>query len=441
VTPTFSSLANRNFRLFATGQIVSNTGTWMQRVAQDWLVLTLTGGSGTALGITTALQFLPLLLFSLWGGVFADRLPKRPILVVTQAVCGLLALVLGLLVVTGVAQIWQVYVLAFLLGVTAALDTPVRQSFVPEMVQRRHLPNAIALGSATFNLGRVFGPALAGLLIAAVGTGWVFLINAASYLAVITSLLMMRPQDLRPTLPVPRAPGQLREGVRYVARRHDLLLMILVTAAVGTFGLNFQITTALMATGVFHVDARAFGLLTTAFAVGSLGGALLSARRAGRSGARPSMRFVIGLAAGFAALETVAGLAPSYAWFFVLLVPTGLLALSFATSANPFIQLGTEPQMRGRVMALYTLMFFGGTPVGAPFIGWLAETAGARWSLIGGGLLTLVCIVVASLVLRPRPVDEAAAAVAYRGRAAEVPVCEDSLGEEAGHPVDGRARA
>jgi MFS family permease len=441
VTPTFSSLANRNFRLFATGQLVSNTGTWMQRVAQDWLVLTLTGGSGTALGITTALQFLPLLLFSLWGGVIADRLPKRPILVVTQAASGLLALVLGVLVVTGVAQIWQVYVLAFLLGVTAALDTPVRQSFVPEMVERRHLPNAIALGSATFNLGRVFGPALAGLLIAAVGTGWVFLINAASYLAVITSLLLMRPEDLRPTVPVPRAPGQLREGLRYVVHRHDLLLVILVTSAVGTFGLNFQITTALMATGVFHVGAMAFGLLTTAFALGSLAGALLSARRAGRSGARPTLRFVVGLAAGFAALETVAGLAPSYASFFVLLIPTGLLALSFATSANPFIQLGTEPQMRGRVISLYTLMFFGGTPVGAPFIGWLAETAGARWSLIGGGLLTLISIVVAVLVLRPRPSDVTAAAAAYAVRAPEPAVNDDALGEEAGYPVDGHARA
>ncbi len=196
-----------------------------------------------------------------------------------------------------------------------------------------------------------------------------------------------------------------------------------------------------MATGVFHVGATAFGLLTTAFAIGSLAGALLSARRAGRSGARPSLRFVVGLAAGFAALEVVAGLAPSYASFFLLLIPTGLLALSFATSANPFIQLGTEPQMRGRVMSLYTLMFFGGTPVGAPLIGWLAETAGARWSLIGGGLMTLLSIGGAVALLRPRASDEAAAAVAHRGRAPQVPVREDALGDEAGYPVDGRARA
>jgi MFS family permease len=434
VTPTFVSLGNRNFRLFATGQLVSNTGTWMQRVAQDWLVLTLTAGSGTALGVTTALQFLPVLLLSLWGGVVADRMPKRPVLLVTQAAAGLQALILGLLVLSGHAQIWQVYLLAALLGVTAAFDTPVRQSFTPEMVSRRELPNAVALGSATFNLGRVFGPAVAGLLIAAVGTGWVFLINAASYLAVIGGLLLMRPAELHPTPPVPRAPGQLREGLRYVLGRHDLLLVVLITFALGTFGLNFQITTALMATSVFDAGARAFGLLTTAFAVGSLAGALLSARRAGHSGRRPTLRFVVSLAVGFAVLEAVAGLAPTYATFFLLLIPTGLLAISFATTANPFVQLGSDPQMRGRVIALYMVMFMGGTPVGAPFIGWLAEHAGARWSLIGGGLITLACIAVAVAVLRPRASDEAAAAAAYalHGPPAAAP---DR------YPVDGRARA
>ncbi len=431
MTPTFVSLSNRNFRLFASGQLVSNTGTWMQRVAQDWLVLSLTAGSGTALGVTTALQFLPVLLFSLWGGVVADRLPKRPVLICTQAAAGTQALILGVLVLTGTVHIWQVYALAALLGVTAAFDTPVRQSFTPEMVSRRELPNAVALGSATFNLGRVFGPAVAGVLIAAVGTGWVFVINAASYLAVIAGLLLMRTSELRPTPPVPRAPGQLREGLRYVLARHDLLLVVLITFAVGTFGLNFQITTALMATHVFDVGAREFGLLTTAFALGSLGGALLSARRAGRSGRRPSLRFVIGLAGGFAVLEAVAGLAPTYATFFLLLIPTGLLAISFATSANPFVQLGSEPQMRGRVISLYMLMFMGGTPVGAPLIGWLAERAGARWSLIAGGLITLAFIAVAASLLRPRGSDEAAARAAYELHAPQVPVdAENGLVED-----------
>jgi MFS family permease len=404
VTPTFVALSDRNFRLFASGQLVSNTGTWMQRVAQDWLVLTLTGGSGTALGITTALQFLPLLLLSLWGGVIADRLPKRPVLIVTQAVMGLQALTLGLLVITGSAQVWQVYVLAFLLGLAAAVDTPVRQSFTSEMVEGPRLPNAVALGSATFNLGRVIGPAVAGVLISAVGTGPVFVINAASYLAVIAGLLLMRTDELHPARRTTRAPGQLREGLRYVWRRRDLLLVVIVVGAVGTFGFNFQITTALMATHVYHVGAREFGLLTTAFAVGSLAGALLSARRAGRTGTRPALRLVVLLAMGFSVLEVVAGLAPTYGTFFALLVPTGVLAIAFATSANQSLQLGADPGLRGRVMAIYTLVFVGGTPVGAPLVGWLAEVAGPRWSLVGGGLLTLACVCTAAFVLRPGPV-------------------------------------
>ena len=403
MSPTFASLANRNFRLFVTGQVVSNTGTWMQRVAQDWLVLSLTRGSGTALGITTALQFLPLLLLSLWGGVIADRLPKRPVLVATQSVMGLQALTLGLLTVTGVVRVGEVYLLALLLGVAAAVDTPVRQSFVPEMVGGHHLPNAVALGSATFNLGRVLGPAAAGLLIAAVGTGQVFLVNAASYVAVVLCLLLMRTADLRPAPATPRGPGLVREGLRYVLHRRDLLLVVLVVAFVGTFGFNFQITTALMATHAFHVSAKGFGLLTTAFAVGSLAGALLSARRAGRTGARPTLRFVLGLAVAFAVLEIVCAAAPTYAAFFLMLVPTGALAISFATSANPYVQLGSEPNVRGRVMALYTLVFFGGTPFGAPLVGWVAQLYGPRWSLVAGGALTLACTLTAVAFLRPRP--------------------------------------
>lgn len=404
MTPTFSALSNRNFRLFVTGQMVSNTGTWMQRVAQDWLVLSLTHQSGIALGIATSLQFLPILLFTLWGGVLADRLPKRKVLLGTQALMGVQALVLGLLTVTGHAQVWHVYVLAAVLGLAAALDTPVRQSFISEMVGGRDLPNAVALGSATFNLGRVVGPAVAGVLITWIGTGPVFLVNAVSYLAVITGLLMMRTSELRPSVRVPRGPGVLREGLRYVRGRRDLLLVICVLCAVGTFGFNFQISTALMATHVFHMGASAFGLLTTAFAAGSLMGALLSARRAGSTGSRPGLRLVIGLAFAFGTLEFVSGFAPTYASFFVLLIPTGLFAIAFATSANAFVQLGADPTLRGRVMAIYMLAFVGGTPLGAPLLGWLAQTAGARWSLLGGGLATLACTAVALAVLRPRAV-------------------------------------
>jgi MFS family permease len=402
VTPTFSALSNRNFRLFASGQLVSNTGTWMQRVAQDWLVLELSGKSGTVLGITTALQFLPLLLFSLWGGVIADRLPKRPVLIVTQSVAGLQALVLGVLTITGRATVWQVYILALVLGVVASLDTPVRQAFTSEMVSHRDLPNAVALGSATFNMGRVLGPAAAGVLIAVLGTGPVFLINAASYLAVIAGLLLMRTRDLHPAERVPDGKGRLREGLRYVIHRRDLLLAILIVSAVGTFGFNFQVTTALMATKVFHSDALAFGLLTTAFAVGSLLGALLSARRAGKTGSRLSLRLVVWLAVAFAIVESIAGLAPTYVSFLVLLIPTGLLAIGFATSANAYVQLGADPSVRGRVMAIYILLFFGGTPIGSLLIGWVAQTAGPRWSIIGGGLATLLCTVVLVLWLRPR---------------------------------------
>ncbi len=402
MTPTFSALSNRNFRLFASGQMVSNTGTWMQRVAQDWLVLLLTGQSGTALGITTALQFLPILLFTLWGGLLADRLPKRKVLVGTQLVMGVQALILGILTVTGTARVWHLYLLALVLGLASALDTPVRQAFVSEMVGRRDLPNAVALGSATFNLGRVVGPAVAGLLIAAFGTGPVFLINAVSYLAVIAGLLLMRGAELMPAARVARGPGALREAAEYVRNRPELLLVIVIAGVVGTFGFNYQITTALMATHVFHAGPSAFGLLSTAFALGSLAGALLSARRAGRTGSRPSLRLVVGLALGFGVLEVISGLAPSYVAFFVILVPTGLVAIWFVTSANAFVQLGVEPSLRGRVIGIFMVAFFGGTPIGAPLLGWLAEVAGARWSLIGGGLAALALTLLAAVWLRPR---------------------------------------
>jgi MFS family permease len=270
------------------------------------------------------------------------------------------------------------------------------------MVGSRDLPNAVALGSATFNLGRVIGPAVAGLLITWIGTGPVFLVNSASFLGVIIGLLMMRSSELWPSARVPRGPGALREGLRYVRGRRDLLLVVVLAGAVGTFGFNFQISTALMATHIYHKGASAFGLLTTAFAIGSLMGALLSARRAGSTGSRPPLRLVVGLALGFGVLELVCGFSPTYVSFFVLLIPTGLLAIAFATSANAFVQLGVEPTLRGRVMAIYMLAFFGGTPIGSPVLGWLAQTAGARWSLLGGGMATLVSTVLAVAVLRPR---------------------------------------
>jgi MFS family permease len=396
LSTTFRSLRVRNYRLFATGQVVSLSGTWAQRVAQDWLVLELSHSSGVALGITTGLQFLPMLLFGLYGGVLADRYDKRALLVVAQAAMGLLALTLGLLDVTGAVQLWHVYALAFLLGLASVIDTPVRQSFVVEMVGPADLPNAVSLNSATFNASRIIGPALAGVAISGIGTGPVFLANAASYVAVIAGLMLMRTGELFDVHRVPRAKGQLVEGLRYVRSRPDLLVPILLVFVIGTFGLNFQITLALIAKETFHMGAGSYGALSAFLATGSLLGALASARRSGR----PRQRVLIGAGIAFGALEVAVGLAPSYAVMAALLVPTGAAVLTFTTTANATVQLGADPSMRGRVMAIYVLLFLGGTPVGAPIIGALAEALGPRSSLLIGGAVSALGCVVAGLYLR-----------------------------------------
>jgi MFS family permease len=386
---TFAALATRNYRLFATGSLISNVGTWMQRVAQDWLILTLTGSAG-ALGLTTGLQFLPILLFSPLAGVLADRYPKRLVLTATQVVLGLSAASLGLLAVTGTAQPWHVYVLAFVFGTGAAFDVPARQAFVNEMVGQDRLANAVALNSASFNLARMIGPGVAGLLIAWLGsgataTGWVILVNAATYAAVVVSLARMRSSELAPTKPIGRARGQLREGIRYVRRRPDLLLVMAVVFCAGTFGLNFQMTTALMATEVYGKGAGEYGILGSIIAVGSLGGSLLAARRA-----RSRQRLVIVAAVAFGSIELIAGLMPTYLTFAAILPLCGFAALTVITAANAFVQMAVDPHVRGRVMALYMAIFMGGTPFGSPLLGWVAEQFGARWTLIGGGALTVL---------------------------------------------------
>jgi MFS family permease len=383
----FRSLRVRNYRLYASGQLVSLTGTWMQRVAQDWLVLELTN-SGTALGVVTALQFGPALVFGLWGGVLADRLDKRRLLLVTQSGLALVALLLGLLDVAGVVQYWHVLVLATVLGLISAIDTPVRQSFVVEMVGGDDLTNAVGINSTIFNSGRILGPAIAGVLITAVGTGWAFVANAASSLAVLAGLAMMRPEELFPAPTLRRARGQLREGLRYVRARRDLVLTMVLIFMFGTFGLNFAITCALMAKQVFHRGASGYGLLSTSLAVGAFFGAVLATRRT----KRPSALFLLSMAAVFGVAEIAAGLMPSYVWTAIVLVPTGLAMLSVTTAANAHVQLGVSPTMRGRVMALYLMCFMGGTPLGAPMIGWLAGAAGPRWGLIGGGLVCLLSV-------------------------------------------------
>ncbi|GAB3591476.1 MFS transporter [Angustibacter peucedani] len=395
MSPTFRSLRTFNYRVWAMGAIVSNVGTWMQRVAQDWLVLTvLTDHSSVAVGITTGLQFAPMLLLAPVAGLLADRVPKRRLLIGTQTAMGVVGLVLGLLVVTDAVQLWHAYVLAAALGVAAAVDAPARQAFVSEMVPREDLSNAVGLNSASFHAARIIGPGVAGLLIAWVGTGPVFLINAITFLAVIGSLTRMRVSELRPADRAPRGRGQLREGVRYVRSRPDIVLIMAIICLVGTFGLNFQMTTAIMATGAFGKGSGEYGLLGSIMAIGSLGGALLAARRE-----RPRLRLVIGATFAFGLFASIASLMPTYTLFAIALIPVGLSSLTLMTSANATVQLSVAPQMRGRVMALYMAIFMGGTPVGAPIIGWVGSTFGPRWTILVGGLVSLATALVALVVV------------------------------------------
>ncbi|GAB3777930.1 MFS transporter [Nocardioides ungokensis] len=399
MSPTFRALVNPNYRRYLAGSVVSNTGTWMQRVAQDWLVLQLPGNSGTALGITTGLQFLPVLLLSPYAGVIADRFPKRRLLQLTQLTMAAASLLLAALAVTGVVQTWQVYVIAFAFGVGSAFDAPARQSFVSEMVGPDELTNAVGLNSAAFNVARILGPGLAGLMIGALGggvtaTGWVILINAASYAAVIWQLQRMDPRLLHTTELRPRTPGMLLEGVRYIRSQPKMVMILIMVFFAGTFGMNFQITSALMATQVYGKGAGEFGILGSAMAVGSLTGALLAARRT-----RIRMRLLVMAALGFGAAEVVAGLLPSYVAFALFAPVIGLCTLTLLNSANATMQLESDPALRGRVMALYMTIVMGGTPLGSPIIGWIGEHLGARWTLISGGLLTMLGVLVAVLVL------------------------------------------
>jgi MFS family permease len=384
----FRALRVRNFRRYASANLVSLTGTWMQRIGQDWLVLQLSDDSGIALGLITALQFGPSLLLSMYAGVLADRYAKRRMLLITQALMGVLALLLGILVATDAVALWHVFVLAGGLGAVSAVDAPIRQAFVSEMVGPELLANAVGLNSTIFNSARLVGPSVAGLLIGASSgdTAPAFFVNAASFAFTIGALAGMRADELRPSPPVARAAGQLRAGLAYTWAHPDLVLAMVLAFVIGTFGFNYQVTIALMSREVFDLGAEAFGLLSTAFAVGSLSGALLSSRR----NVRPRQRFLVISAVVFGVLTVIAGLMPTYLSFAVLLVPTGAAALVFSVANNSFVQLGVEPQMRGRVMALYFMCFMGGTPVGAPLIGWVSEHLGAPWGLILGGA---VCVV------------------------------------------------
>ena len=373
----FRSLSVPNYRIWFAGALVSNVGTWMQRTAQDWIVLTmLTDHNATAVGIVMALQFGPQLLLMPWSGLIADRFNRRKLLIATQSLMGVLALGLGLIVVTGVAQLWHVYLFAFGLGVVAAIDSPARQTFVSELVPERNLSNAVALNSASFNGARLIGPAVAGLLTVAVGAGWVFLINAVTFAATVFAMTLLRTGELRSQPRAPRKRGQLMAGFRYVSHRPDIIVVLIAVFLIGTFGLNFAIFTATMATIEFHMGAGEFGLLSSIMAIGSVAGALLSARRS-----RPRLRLVVAGAALFGLSCGIAAVMPTYLSFAVSLVFVGLFSLTLMTTANAYVQTTTKPAMRGRVMALYMAIFAGGTPLGAPFVGWVADQFGPRWAL------------------------------------------------------------
>ena len=377
MSATFRSLANFNYRVWSAGGIVSNVGTWMQRTAQDWIVLTqLTHNNATAVGIVMSLQFGPQVLLLPVTGYAADHFDRRRILFATQAGMGLLALGLGLLTVLGWVQLWHVYVFAFLQGCVAAFDAPARQTFVSELVAEEHLSNAVALNSTSFNAARMVGPAIAGVLIAGVGTGWVFLINAASFAAVLCSLCLMRPHELRTGARAKRGPGALAEGFRYVGKRPDLLAILGMLFLVGTFGLNFPIFISTMSVSVFHAGAQQYGILSSIMAIGSVTGALLAAGRP-----KPHLGLLLGSALLFGVGLSLAAIMPQFLLFAAALVVIGVAAQTFTTSTMGLVQMSTDPAMRGRVMAIVMAIALGGTPIGAPIVGWVADQFGPRWSL------------------------------------------------------------
>jgi MFS family permease len=398
VADTFRSLRIFNFRLWTVGSLVSNIGTWMQRVAQDWLVLTqLTHHDASALGIVMGLQFAPQLLLLPWTGSAADCLNQRNLLMVTQATMGVLAFILGALTIAGVIRLWHVYVFAFVSGSAAALDAPVRQTYVAELVGDEDLANAVALNSTSFNAARMIGPAVAGLLIAKAGIGWAFLLNGLSFAAVLMSMSFFRLSELHPRARAHPTMSGFLEGFRYVCRKPDLGAILIMLFLIGTFGLNFPIFISTMAVNVFHSDARGFGLLSSIMAVGTLSGALFAAGRK-----KPGLASLLAGAGVFGLGCTLAALAPGYWWFAAALTVIGAAALTFTNGTNSIMQLATEPAMRGRVMALRVGIALGGTPIGAPIVGWVANHFGPRWALGIGAGAGFAAALVAVFVLASR---------------------------------------
>ncbi|MBK3510053.1 MULTISPECIES: MFS transporter [Pseudomonas] len=393
---TFRSLRSPNYRIWAAGALVSNVGTWMQRTAQDWLVLTqLTPHNAAAVGIVMALQFGPQLLLLPWTGFAADHYDQRKLLIFTQAVMGLLALTLGVFTITGFVQLWHVYVFAFLSGCASAFDAPVRQIFVAELVGEKDLSNAIALNSTSFNMARMIGPAVAGVTIASVGTGWAFLLNGSSFFAVLASLFFLRVSSQHTKVRALRTKGSLTEGMRYVWARPDLKAILLMLFLIGTFGMNFPIFISTMAVTVFHADARGYGLLTSTLAIGTIAGALIAA-----GSERPRFKSLLTGAAVFGFGCVLAALAPNYWTFAIALVVIGVGAMTFSNTTNSLMQLTTEPAMRGRVIALRVAVALGGTPIGAPIVGWVADHLGPRWALVVGAVSGILAVGVALYTIK-----------------------------------------
>ena len=393
---TFRSLDNRNFRLYLGGQVISASGSWMQQIAQAWLVLSLTN-SGVALGIVTALQFTPVLLGGAWAGVIADRVDKRRLLICTSAAAMALATALGTLTALGVVQLWMVYAFAVALGCVTALDSPARRSFVTELVSDEHAANAVSLNSSVFTTARVVGPATAGLVIAAVGIAWCFFANAISFVAVIAALLMMHRNEIRPSIPLPREKGQLRAGLRYAWAFPALRTTLLMTLVIGTLSFNFQVTLSLMAKNTFDGNAGTFGLLYALMSVGAVAGSLVVAHNP-----RVTTRFVIWSALGFGGLMLTAALSPSLVVLGLVLIPTGATGIAFLSSAGALAQSRAAPEFRGRIAALFAVAFLGSTPIGGPIVGTISQVFGARAGLVLGGAAALVTGVFALRALNRR---------------------------------------
>lgn len=391
---------HRNYRILFPASVLSNIGTWAQRIAQDWLVLELTG-SAQLLGLVTALQFLPSLLLSLYGGVLADRFDKRTLLMLTNIGAGIGSLVMGLLVVTRVVEFWHVALLAFVVGVFSALDAPVRTSFNSELVGKSDIPSAISLNSANFNAGRLIGPAASGLLIVLFGTGVSFIINSFTYVAVVIALSMMQKEKLFIEAK-PDTSAKLKQAVQYVLRQRELKLVMIAVFFATTFGLNFQIFMAVMATKEFGLGPAEFGLLGSILAVGSFTGVLVSARLEHLR----VPKFVMAGGIMFGLLLTIAAWMPNYGSFAAILPIVGGIALLTLISANSYVQTNSDPKLRGRVMGIYLLIFMGGTPIGSPLIGLFAEAVGIRWAIFACGVIVLIASAIIYFLLLRNPGKE-----------------------------------